>query len=163
MLNGLVLSKHFWTEAVRITSYTQNRSIIDYLGKFDAKADDGYLLGYSFNSKAFRVLNTRRQQIEETYHVTFDESMEAIKFTNTLVDEIRIDNSSIYPPDEFLHEDDPFRQYQSNSNISYYVIPHGRSLTELTQENNVLEIIAPNEQITPHTEDVQGPPDLRKH
>nr|GEX72810.1 hypothetical protein [Tanacetum cinerariifolium] len=40
--------------------------------KFNAKADDGYFLGYSFNSKAFRVFNTRRQQIEETYHVTFD-------------------------------------------------------------------------------------------
>ncbi|GKD91949.1 retrovirus-related pol polyprotein from transposon TNT 1-94 [Tanacetum coccineum] len=54
----------------------------DHLGKFDAKADDGYFLGYSFNSKAFRVFNTRRQQIEETYHVKeplscfyFDESI----------------------------------------------------------------------------------------
>ncbi|GJT35333.1 retrovirus-related pol polyprotein from transposon TNT 1-94 [Tanacetum coccineum] len=28
MLNGSVLSKHFWTEAVRIAWYTQNRSII---------------------------------------------------------------------------------------------------------------------------------------
>ncbi|GKE88234.1 hypothetical protein Tco_1565709, partial [Tanacetum coccineum] len=45
---------------------------INHLGKFDAKADDGYFLGYSFKSKAFRVFNTRRQQIEETYHVTFD-------------------------------------------------------------------------------------------
>nr|GEX03878.1 retrovirus-related Pol polyprotein from transposon TNT 1-94 [Tanacetum cinerariifolium] len=32
----------------------------DYLGKFDAKADDGYFLGYSSVSKAFRVYNTRR-------------------------------------------------------------------------------------------------------
>ncbi|GJR27159.1 retrovirus-related pol polyprotein from transposon TNT 1-94 [Tanacetum coccineum] len=74
----------------------------DYLGKFNAKADDGYFLGYSFVSKAFRVFNTRRQQVEETCHVTFDESMEAIRFTNTLVDEIGIDNSSRYPLDEFL-------------------------------------------------------------
>ncbi|GJS00633.1 retrovirus-related pol polyprotein from transposon TNT 1-94 [Tanacetum coccineum] len=98
----------------------------DHLGKFDAKADDGYFLGYSFNSKAFRVFNTRRQQIEETYHVTFDESMEAIRFTNTSVDEIGIDDSSRYPPDEYNHEDDPSRQYQSNFDNSYYIIPHGR-------------------------------------
>ncbi|GKE09334.1 retrovirus-related pol polyprotein from transposon TNT 1-94 [Tanacetum coccineum] len=146
MLNGSVLSKHFWTEAVRIAYYTQNRSIIvkrhdktpyeifrerildisyfhvfgcpvfihnykDHLGKFDAKADDGYFLRYSFVSKAFRVFNTRRQQVEETYHVTFDESTEAIRFTNTLVDEIGINDSSRYPPDEFLQEDDPSRQY----------------------------------------------------
>ncbi|GKE84524.1 retrovirus-related pol polyprotein from transposon TNT 1-94, partial [Tanacetum coccineum] len=74
----------------------------DHLGKFDAKADDGYFLGYSFVSKAFRVFNTRRQQVKETYHVTFNESMEAIRFTNTSVDEIGIDDSSRYPPDEFL-------------------------------------------------------------
>ncbi|GKB52524.1 retrovirus-related pol polyprotein from transposon TNT 1-94 [Tanacetum coccineum] len=69
MMNGSVLSKHFWTK-------------VDHLGKIDAKADDGYFLGYSFISKAFRVFNTRRKQVEETYHVTVDESMEAIMFTN---------------------------------------------------------------------------------
>ncbi|GJR81045.1 retrovirus-related pol polyprotein from transposon TNT 1-94 [Tanacetum coccineum] len=51
----------------------------DHLGKFDEKADDGYLLGCLLVSKAFRVFNTRRQQNEETYHITFDESLDAIK------------------------------------------------------------------------------------
>ncbi|GJY61584.1 retrovirus-related pol polyprotein from transposon TNT 1-94 [Tanacetum coccineum] len=195
MLNGSVLSKHFWIEAVRIACYTKSRSIIvkrhnktpyeifrekipdinyfnvfrchvfihnhkDHLGKFDAKADDGYFLGYSFNSKSFKVFNTRRQQIEETHHVTFDESMEAIRFISTLVDEFGIDDLSRYPLDEFVKEDDPSRQYQANSNFSYYIIHHGRSLIELTQENHVPEVIAPNEQVTPHTEDVEGPPNL---
>ncbi|GJY12361.1 hypothetical protein Tco_0381670 [Tanacetum coccineum] len=109
---------------------------------------------YSFISKAFRVFNTIKQQIEETYHVTFDEIMEDIRFINTLVDEVRIDDSSRYTPDEFLQEDDPSRQYQENFGISYYIIPHGHSLTELTQENHVPEVIALNEQDTPHTEDV---------
>nr|GEX04821.1 retrovirus-related Pol polyprotein from transposon TNT 1-94 [Tanacetum cinerariifolium] len=81
----------------------------DHLGKFDAKAGDGYFLGYSSVSKAFRVYNTRRQQIEETYHVTFNESMEAIRFTNTSVDEIGIHDSSRYHPDEFFHKNDPSR------------------------------------------------------
>ncbi|GKD42305.1 retrovirus-related pol polyprotein from transposon TNT 1-94 [Tanacetum coccineum] len=121
----------------------------DHLGKFDAKADDGYFLEYSSVSKAFRVYNTRRQQIKETYHVTFDESMEAIRFTNTSVDEIRIDDSSRYPPDEF-QEDNPSRKYQVDSDISYYIIPHGRSLIEITQENHVLE----NEQMITQPTDV---------
>ncbi|GJV51251.1 retrovirus-related pol polyprotein from transposon TNT 1-94 [Tanacetum coccineum] len=86
----------------------------DHLGKFDAKADDGYFLGYSSISKDFRVYNTRRQQIKETYHVTFDESMEAIRCSNTSVDEIGIDDSSRYPPDEF-QKNDPSRQYQVDS------------------------------------------------
>ncbi|KAJ9542031.1 hypothetical protein OSB04_028537 [Centaurea solstitialis] len=46
----------------------------DALGKFDAKADDGVLVGYSTISKAYRVFNKRRQTIEETIHVKFDES-----------------------------------------------------------------------------------------
>nr|GEY79113.1 retrovirus-related Pol polyprotein from transposon TNT 1-94 [Tanacetum cinerariifolium] len=132
----------------------------DHLGKFDAKVDDGYFLGYSSVSKAFRVYNTRRKQIEETYHVTFDERMEVIRFTNTSVDEIRIDDSSRYPSDEFLHKNDPSRQYQVDSYILYYVIPHGRSLTKLTQENHVPEVIVPNEHDVPLIEDIEDPPNL---
>ncbi|GJT72157.1 retrovirus-related pol polyprotein from transposon TNT 1-94 [Tanacetum coccineum] len=107
----------------------------DHLGKFDAKSDDGYLLGYSFVSKAFRVFNTRRQQVEETYHATFDEIMEAIRFTNTPVDEIGIDDSSRYPPDEFLHEDDPSRQYQVDSDDTEG--PPDLINTEGTHEQNI--------------------------
>ncbi|GJV44006.1 retrovirus-related pol polyprotein from transposon TNT 1-94 [Tanacetum coccineum] len=174
MLNGSVLSKHFWIEAVRIACYTKNRSIIvkrhdktpyeifreripdiscfyvfgcpifihnhkDHLGKFDAKADDGYFLGYSFVSKAFKVCNTRRKQVEETYHVTFDESMKAIKFTNTSVDETGIDDSSRYLPNEYLHKDDPSRQYRSNFDISYYITPHYHFLIELIKTTHVLK------------------------
>ncbi|GJZ08414.1 retrovirus-related pol polyprotein from transposon TNT 1-94 [Tanacetum coccineum] len=85
--------------------------------------------------------------------------MEAIRFTNTSVDEIGIDDSSRYPSNEF-QEDDPSRQYQVDSNVSYYIIPHGRSLTEITQGNHVPELIAPNEPEIPHTEDTKSPLDL---
>nr|GEY96713.1 hypothetical protein [Tanacetum cinerariifolium] len=33
---------------------------LDHLGKFDAKGDEGYFVGYSLSSKAFRVFNKRR-------------------------------------------------------------------------------------------------------
>ncbi|KAJ9536381.1 LOW QUALITY PROTEIN: hypothetical protein OSB04_un000441 [Centaurea solstitialis] len=46
----------------------------DNLGKFDSKSDDGIFLGYSSISKTYRVFNKRRQSIEETIHVRFDES-----------------------------------------------------------------------------------------
>ncbi|KAJ9565794.1 hypothetical protein OSB04_001760 [Centaurea solstitialis] len=46
----------------------------DNLGKFDSKSDDGIFLGYSSVSKTYRVFNKRRQTIEETIHVRFDES-----------------------------------------------------------------------------------------
>ncbi|GJT83515.1 putative ribonuclease H-like domain-containing protein [Tanacetum coccineum] len=32
---------------------------LDHLGKFDGKADEGFFVGYSTNSKAFRVFNSR--------------------------------------------------------------------------------------------------------
>ncbi|GJT41097.1 retrovirus-related pol polyprotein from transposon TNT 1-94 [Tanacetum coccineum] len=83
----------------------------DHLGKFDEKDDDdGYLLRYSLLSKAFRVFNTRRQQTEETYHITFDESPKAIKFSKPSVNNINIAESERYPPDEYLH---PYEPYQS--------------------------------------------------
>ncbi|GJR58798.1 retrovirus-related pol polyprotein from transposon TNT 1-94 [Tanacetum coccineum] len=79
----------------------------DHLGKFDEKADDGYLLGYSLVSKAFRVLNTRRQQTKETYHITFDEIPDAIKFLKPSVDNINIAENERYPLDKYLHHYEP--------------------------------------------------------
>ncbi|GJX93132.1 retrovirus-related pol polyprotein from transposon TNT 1-94 [Tanacetum coccineum] len=74
----------------------------DYIGKFDEKADDGYFLGYSLVSKAFRVFDTRKQQTKETYHITFDESTDAIKFLKPSVDNIYIAESERYPADEYI-------------------------------------------------------------
>ncbi|GJV48056.1 ribonuclease H-like domain-containing protein [Tanacetum coccineum] len=44
---------------------------IDSLGKFDGKSDEGYLLGYSTSSKAFRVYNKRTKRVEENLHINF--------------------------------------------------------------------------------------------
>ncbi|GJR71897.1 retrovirus-related pol polyprotein from transposon TNT 1-94 [Tanacetum coccineum] len=47
---------------------------IDHLGKFDGKANEGFFIGYSTNSKAFRVLNSRARIVEENLHVQFSEN-----------------------------------------------------------------------------------------
>ncbi|GJS89652.1 retrovirus-related pol polyprotein from transposon TNT 1-94 [Tanacetum coccineum] len=47
---------------------------LDPLGKFDRKADEGFLVGYSINSKAFRVFNTRTRKVEENLHINFLEN-----------------------------------------------------------------------------------------
>ncbi|GJY66305.1 putative ribonuclease H-like domain-containing protein [Tanacetum coccineum] len=44
---------------------------IDHLGKFDGKADEGFFVGYSLNSKAFRVFNSRTRIMEENLHIRF--------------------------------------------------------------------------------------------
>ncbi|GJV06675.1 retrovirus-related pol polyprotein from transposon TNT 1-94 [Tanacetum coccineum] len=96
----------------------------DHLGKFDEKAYDDYLLRYLLVSKSFRVFNTRRQQIEETYHITFNESPEAIKFSKPSVDNINIAETKRYPPDEYLHPYEPSQRYQTNSNDVSFIEPH---------------------------------------
>nr|GFA27946.1 ribonuclease H-like domain-containing protein [Tanacetum cinerariifolium] len=43
-------------------------------GKFKGKVDEGFLVGYSVNSKAFRVFNSRTRIVQETLHVNFLEN-----------------------------------------------------------------------------------------
>ncbi|GKE25060.1 retrovirus-related pol polyprotein from transposon TNT 1-94, partial [Tanacetum coccineum] len=136
MLNGLVLSKHFWIEAVRIAYYTQNRSII-------VKRHD---------KTPYEIFRERIPDINY-FHISEDTHL-SLKPSEYLTQEDNKLRRLIMLP--LMREDDPFIQYQSNYDISYYIIPHGRSLTKLTQENHVLEVIAPNKQDTPHTEDVEG-------
>nr|GEU31932.1 ribonuclease H-like domain, reverse transcriptase, RNA-dependent DNA polymerase [Tanacetum cinerariifolium] len=42
---------------------------IDHLSKFDGKADEGFFIGYSTNSKAFRVFNSRTRIVKENVYV----------------------------------------------------------------------------------------------
>ncbi|GJS80525.1 ribonuclease H-like domain-containing protein [Tanacetum coccineum] len=44
---------------------------LDHLGKFDGKFDDGFFVGYSLTSKAFRVYNIRTRKVEENLHIRF--------------------------------------------------------------------------------------------
>ncbi|GJS73371.1 retrovirus-related pol polyprotein from transposon TNT 1-94 [Tanacetum coccineum] len=96
----------------------------DHLGKFDENADDGYLLGYSLVSNAFRVFNTRRQKTKETYHITFDESPDAIKFSKPLVVNINIVENERYLLDEYLHPYEPSQRYQTNGNNVPFIEPY---------------------------------------
>nr|GFC12704.1 putative ribonuclease H-like domain-containing protein [Tanacetum cinerariifolium] len=47
---------------------------LDPLGKFQEKVDEGFLVGYSVYSKAFRVFNSRTRIVQETLHVNFMEN-----------------------------------------------------------------------------------------
>nr|GEV11731.1 ribonuclease H-like domain-containing protein [Tanacetum cinerariifolium] len=47
---------------------------LDPLEKFDGKADEGFSVVYSINSKAFRVFNSRTRIVQETLHINFLEN-----------------------------------------------------------------------------------------
>ncbi|GJY26810.1 putative ribonuclease H-like domain-containing protein [Tanacetum coccineum] len=44
---------------------------LSILGKFDGKPDEGFLVGYSLNSKAYRVYNLVTKRVEVNLHVNF--------------------------------------------------------------------------------------------
>nr|CAN71245.1 hypothetical protein VITISV_011091 [Vitis vinifera] len=65
----------------------------DNLGKFDAKSDVGFFLGYSTSSKAFRVFNKRTMVVEESIHVIFYESNNSLQEIESFDDELGLETS----------------------------------------------------------------------
>ncbi|GKA49409.1 putative ribonuclease H-like domain-containing protein [Tanacetum coccineum] len=73
---------------------------LDPLGKFDGKAEEGFLVGYSVNSKAFRVFNSQTRKVEENLHVNFLENKPNVagQGPNWLFDIDSLTNSMNYQP-----------------------------------------------------------------
>lgn len=95
---------------------------IDHLGKFEEKSDEGFFVGYSMVSKAFRVYNLRTKKIEENLHVEFLENRTNIAGSGPewLFDLETLSNTMNYVPitsgtrdndlegsEEFIDEDEP--------------------------------------------------------
>ncbi|GKB45938.1 putative ribonuclease H-like domain-containing protein, partial [Tanacetum coccineum] len=73
---------------------------LDPLGKFDGKAEEGFLVGYSVNSKAFRVFNSQTRKVEENLHVNFLENKPNVagQGPNWIFDIDSLTNSMNYQP-----------------------------------------------------------------
>jgi hypothetical protein len=59
------------------------------LGKFDSKSDKAIFLGYSTNSKGYRIYNLRTQTMEISMHIVFDEFDDLIIPSNEEEQEIQ--------------------------------------------------------------------------
>ncbi|GKA18537.1 putative ribonuclease H-like domain-containing protein [Tanacetum coccineum] len=73
---------------------------IDHLGKFEEKFDEGFLVWYSLNSKAFRVYNLETKRVEENLHINFLENKPNVtgKGPNWLFDLDYLTDSMNYQP-----------------------------------------------------------------
>ncbi|GJY67102.1 putative ribonuclease H-like domain-containing protein, partial [Tanacetum coccineum] len=73
---------------------------IDHLGKFEGKSNEGFLVGYSLNSKAFRVYNLETKRVEENLHINFLENKPNVagKGPNWLFDLDYLTDSMNYQP-----------------------------------------------------------------
>nr|GEV81858.1 hypothetical protein [Tanacetum cinerariifolium] len=110
MLADAKLPVNFWAEAVNTACYVQNRVLVNtsqnktpyelFNEKFEAKGDEGYFIGYSMSSKAFRVFNKRTKRVEEKLHVDFLENKPIEKGVgpNWLFDIDYLTNSMNYMP-----------------------------------------------------------------
>ncbi|GJS89866.1 ribonuclease H-like domain-containing protein [Tanacetum coccineum] len=80
MLADSFLPNTFWAEAVSTACYVLNRVLVTKPHNktpyelFDEKSDEGFLVGYSLQSKAFRVYNLETKRVEENLHITFLEN-----------------------------------------------------------------------------------------
>nr|GFB03183.1 hypothetical protein [Tanacetum cinerariifolium] len=78
LLADSLLPIPFWAEAVNTACYVQNRVLVTkphnktpyelLHGRLPRKVDEGFLVGYSVCSKAFRVFNSRTRIVQETLH-----------------------------------------------------------------------------------------------
>ncbi|KAI3758229.1 hypothetical protein L6452_05782 [Arctium lappa] len=86
--NRTIVVKHFNKTAYElINNHTPNIKFLRIFGcrcyllrerqglsKFDKKADEGYLVGYSLTSKAYRIYIIRTKTVVESMNVSFDEN-----------------------------------------------------------------------------------------
>jgi hypothetical protein len=66
------LAQHFWEEAKYFKTFGSKCYILcdrENLGKFDSKSDEGIFLGYSTNSRAYKVFNKRTETVMEFINV----------------------------------------------------------------------------------------------
>ncbi|MCI34395.1 gag-pol polyprotein, partial [Trifolium medium] len=78
MLHAKKLPYFFWAEAMNTTCYIHNRVTLradrEQRRKMDPESDEGIFMGYSTNSRAYRVFNSRTKTMMESINVVIDDS-----------------------------------------------------------------------------------------
>ncbi|GJU95182.1 putative ribonuclease H-like domain-containing protein [Tanacetum coccineum] len=83
----------------------------DHLGKFDGKADEGYIVGYSASNKAYRVYNVPNKRVKETMNLRYLEEkpnvqgiQEALVLTHCSIREAEPKDTSSVEGDDSPHD-----------------------------------------------------------
>nr|GEX03613.1 hypothetical protein [Tanacetum cinerariifolium] len=92
---------------------------LNHLGKFDGKADEGFLVGYFINSKAFKVYNSRTKKVEENLHVKFLENKPNVTRSGPkwLFDIDSLTNSMNYQPISARNRTNSIEGLKIHSNV----------------------------------------------
>ncbi|GJU01307.1 retrovirus-related pol polyprotein from transposon TNT 1-94 [Tanacetum coccineum] len=103
-------------------------------------------------AKAFRVFSIRRQEMEETYHVTFSENDEAITQSSIEDDEINFNEKKSFPDDEFLVQRSKSPISSRKEDYFPYVLAFDLSTNNIT----IPDLISPT------TQDINSPDESPK-
>ncbi|GJR25289.1 uncharacterized mitochondrial protein-like protein [Tanacetum coccineum] len=98
---------------------------LDPLGKFDEKADEGFFVRYSINSKAFRVFNTRNRKVEENLHINIFENKPNVTGSEPdwLFDIDLLTNSMNYEPVTAGNQTNKNAGNKDNGTQQYILLP----------------------------------------
>ncbi|GJW50012.1 putative ribonuclease H-like domain-containing protein [Tanacetum coccineum] len=92
---------------------------IDHLGKFNGKADERFFVGYSLNSKAFRVFNSRTRIVEENLHIRFSESTpNAVDLKSSHDDRSKPSSDDGKKVDEDSRKDSEYNDQEKEDNVN---------------------------------------------
>ncbi|CAL1383104.1 unnamed protein product [Linum trigynum] len=72
----------------------------DKLGKLDSKSDEAIFLGYSTQSRAYRIFNRQTLKVEESINVVFDESVSVSTATVEDEDDLGLSSSTVVARDK---------------------------------------------------------------
>nr|GEW92874.1 hypothetical protein [Tanacetum cinerariifolium] len=128
MLADAKLPVTFWAEAVNTACYVQNRVLVNKSHNKTPyelfNGDEGYFIGYSMSSKAFRVFNKRTKRVEENLHIEFleNKAIEKGAGPNWLFDIDSLNKSMNYVPvvddhDAFLESSSSKSQDDCNTDV----------------------------------------------
>nr|GEZ10494.1 retrovirus-related Pol polyprotein from transposon TNT 1-94 [Tanacetum cinerariifolium] len=113
---------------------------LDFLGKFEGKVDEGFLVGYSVNSKAFRVFNSRTRIVKETLHVNFLENKANIAGTRPtwLFDIDTLTRTMNYQPVTAGNQSNPSAEGDATFDGNEHSAEHPESTVNLSLSSNAL-------------------------
>nr|GEU72287.1 putative ribonuclease H-like domain-containing protein [Tanacetum cinerariifolium] len=117
---------------------------LDNLGKFKEKGDEGYFIGYSMSSKAFRVFNKRTRRVEENLHVEFleNKAIEKGAGPNWLFDIASLTKSMIYVPVDAGTKDATSQEVKKDvSSLRYITLPNW--VHDALLESSLMESLIP--------------------
>nr|GFB71833.1 ribonuclease H-like domain-containing protein [Tanacetum cinerariifolium] len=108
--------------------------------KFEGKVDEGFLVGYSVNSKAFRVFNSQTRIVQETLHAHFLENKANITGTGPtwLFDIDSLTRTMNYQPVTAGNQSNPSAEEDATFDGNEHSAEHPELTVKLSPSSNAL-------------------------